>query len=67
MRARKGDREVILEFHNVGKALKVSAVDPATLREVSIVGDPAVGKETLKRVAIRKLDYVLNREAKTKA
>ncbi len=39
--------EVIIEFYRVGAFVKVSAVDTATLTEVSIVGDPACGEETL--------------------
>ena len=54
-------REVIIEFHRVGAYVKVSAVDPASLTEVSIVGDPAAGEEALTQAAIRKLDYVLAR------
>lgn len=54
-------REVIFEFVRVGHAVKVSAVDPATGTEVSIVGDPAAGEAALKRLAERKLDYVLAR------
>jgi hypothetical protein len=56
-------REVILEFHQVGAYVKVSAVDPVTLTEVSIVGDPAAGEAALTQAAIRKLDYVLKRKA----
>ena len=58
--ARRGD--VIIEFYHVGAYVKVSAVDTATYTEVSIVGDPACSEETLKRAAIRKLEYVLNRD-----
>jgi len=54
-------REVIFEFVRVGHAVKVSAVDTATGTEVSIVGDPTVGEAVLKRLAERKLDYVLAR------
>jgi phage head maturation protease len=54
-------REVILEFHRVGNAVKVTAVDPQTFVEVSIVGSPATSEAELSRIAIKKLDYVLNR------
>lgn len=54
-------REVIFEFVRVGNAVKVSAIDTATGTEVSIVGDPAAGEPALKRLAERKLDYVLAR------
>ncbi len=52
---------VIFEFLRVGQTVKVSAIDEATGTEVSIVGDPSVGEAALKRLAERKLDYVLAR------
>ncbi len=51
----------LIEFHRVGHAVKVSAVDPASMVEVSIVGAPSAGEEELTRVAVRKLQYVLAR------
>ncbi len=54
--------EVIIEFYQVGAFVKVSAVDTATLTEVSIVGDPACGEEALKRAVLQKLEYVLARK-----
>lgn len=57
-------REVLLEFHRVGNAVKVTAVDPVTLTEVSIVGAPDAGEETLKRTALRKLEYMLAKQAR---
>ncbi|MEQ8164763.1 MAG: hypothetical protein RIC93_01660 [Alphaproteobacteria bacterium] len=55
-------QEVIIEFYPVGNAVKVSAVDPVTLTEVCIVGDPRLGEDMLSRTAIRKLNYVLSRK-----
>ncbi|HLF58778.1 MAG TPA: hypothetical protein VI732_04035 [Alphaproteobacteria bacterium] len=52
-------REVILEFQSVGNSVKVTAIDPLTLIEVSIVGSATAGEEILKRTAIRKLEYML--------
>ena len=49
----------IIEFHRVGNAVKVTAMDPATLTEVSIVGALGVGDTELTRLAVRKLEYVL--------
>lgn len=54
-------RDIIFELVRVRHVIKVSAVDPATGTEVSIVGDPAVGESALKRLAMRKLEYVLAR------
>jgi phage head maturation protease len=49
----------IIEFHRIGNAVKVSAMDPATLTEVSIVGSPSVGDSELTRLVVRKLEYML--------
>ncbi len=56
-------KDIIVEFHQVGAFVKVSAIDTGSLTEVSIVGDPNVGEEMLARAAIRKLDYVMARKA----
>jgi hypothetical protein len=60
-----GYRETLFEFHWVGAYVKVSAVDPVTLTEVSIVGDPSAGETALKQAADRKLAYVLKRNRET--
>lgn len=52
----------IVEFIAQGRFVKVTAIDPVSGREVSMVGDPAQGQDTLKRLAVRKLEYVLNRK-----
>ena len=57
-------REVLIEFHQVGNSVKVTAVDATTLVEVSIVGAANAGQELLKRMAVRKLDYVINKRSK---
>ncbi len=46
----------------MGHYVKVSAIDPVSLTEVSIVGSPRVGQTTLERTAIQKLRYVLERK-----
>ena len=56
------EREVILEYQQIGNSVRVAAVDPDTLTEVSIVGSASAGLETLKRTAIRKLEYVLAKQ-----
>jgi hypothetical protein len=53
-----------MSFIPVGDYVKVSAIDPKSGTEVSIVGDPKQGNEALKRAAVRKLFYVLNKKAK---
>lgn len=56
-------REVIFEFIQVGNSIKVTAVDPATLTEVSIVGPLTASEAQLRATALRKLEYVLKRKA----
>lgn len=53
----------IIEFYPLGGSVKVSAIDPVTLKEVSIVGDPRAGNDELAKLAIRKLKYVLGKDA----
>ena len=53
------DQGYIIEFHRIGNAVKVSAIDPATLTEVSIVGAASVSDTELTRLAVRKLEYIL--------
>ncbi len=60
--AGRGGKEVLLEFHRIGNAVKVTAMDPETMVEVSIVGPPDAGEEQLTRTALRKLEYVLKKQ-----
>ena len=57
-------QDIIIEFIRIGNSVKVSAMDPATLTEVSIVGPANAGEETLTHNVLRKLEFVL---AKNKA
>lgn len=56
------DGGVIFEFITIGAYVKVSAIDTATGTEVSIVGNPASGEAMLRRTALRKLQFVLDRK-----
>ena len=51
--------DIIIEFMRIGNSVKVSAMDPATLTEVTIVGPANAGEETLKRNVLKKLEFVL--------
>lgn len=53
------DEGYLIEFIQVGNAVKVSAVDPKTGLEVSIVGSPAMSRDALAAAAVRKLRYRL--------
>ena len=43
----------------MGKYVKVSAIDPLTNTEISIVGDARASKTDLEQLVIKKLEYVL--------
>lgn len=49
----------IIEFTQIGASVKVTAVDPKTLTEVSIVGGVQYSQEFLTRQVVKKLEYVL--------
>jgi hypothetical protein len=51
--------EILFEFHQVGKVVRVTAIDPRTGIEAIMVGAPKYGKATLKKLATRKLRYVI--------
>lgn len=55
-------REVLVEFQQIGNAVKVTAVDTKTMVEVSIMGPASAGEELLKRNVINKLNYVLSKQ-----
>ena len=62
MTAAMQNREIIIEFANIGNIVRVSAMDSATLTEISIQGPRSAGEETLKRNAIKRLEYVLKKK-----
>lgn len=51
--------EVLFELRRHGNAVRVVAIDPITGIEVTMVGPRNCGTETLKRLAKRKLAYVI--------
>lgn len=55
------DREVIIEYKPVGAYVKVSAMDTASLTEISISGPANATEDTLKRNALKRLEYVLKK------
>jgi hypothetical protein len=55
--------EVYFEFHQVGQYVKVTAIDPATLVEVSVTGAASASEHSLKQLALRRLEYVLAKRA----
>ncbi|MEK9644854.1 MAG: hypothetical protein VW547_04860 [Alphaproteobacteria bacterium] len=66
MTDRRGGREVLIEFQQIGNVVKVTAVDLDTLSEVSIMGPPSAGQGMIKRNVINKLNYALSNKYKQK-
>ena len=59
----EGERgAVIIEFVRLGGLVRVSALDPASLVEVTLQGPAAAGEAALRQAVLRKLDYVLARQ-----
>ena len=58
------DKGYILEYVTIGNSVKVTVLDPQTLKEVSIIGNSKTSRRQLAAVAIRKLRYVLDKEKK---
>lgn len=54
-------REVILEFHQIGQIVKVTAMDTKSLIEISIQGPVNAGESLLKTNALKRLEYVLKK------
>lgn len=67
MSERKGVRpedergEAIIEFQTIGSTVKVSAVDPVTLVEVSIIAPVKASQREMTAAVLNKLRYVLAR------
>ena len=56
-------REVLIEIVTLGAFAKVSAIDPVTGTEVSLMGPGNATRATLEAAALAKLDYVLKKKA----
>lgn len=54
--------EYLVEFIQIGSSVKVSAIDPVSGREVSIVGPATASRAQLTNVAVNKLKYILAKE-----
>ena len=56
-------REILIEIVTLGAYAKVSAIDPVTGTEVSVVGPGNATRASLEAAALAKLDYVLKKKA----
>jgi hypothetical protein len=53
----------IIEFTQIGGSVKVTAFDPRTLTEVTIVGAANYSQEFLTRQVVKKLEFMLAKKA----
>lgn len=53
--------EIYFEFQRIGAYVKVTAIDPVTLVEVSVSGAASASEQSLKQLALRRLEFVLKR------
>ena len=53
----------IIEFTQIGGSMKVTAIDPETLVEASIVAPVNLPRDLLSRQAVQKLQYVLTKKS----
>ena len=64
-RVSNGGREILIEIVTIGAYAKVTAIDAATGTEVSTTGPADADRATLEAAAIRKLQFVLNKQNAT--
>lgn len=55
-------REVIFEFFPIGPYVKVTAMDVATLTEISISGPKGTSEAILQQNALKRLEFVLRKK-----
>lgn len=53
--------EVLFEFVQQGRFVRVTAMDPVSKAEAVLVGDASSSPEQLKRVALNKLRFVMSK------
>jgi hypothetical protein len=61
-RVSTGGREIFIEITTIGAYAKVTAIDAASGTEVSTTGPADADRATLQAAAIRKLQFVLNKQ-----
>ena len=54
--------EVLIEMRRVGNAIRVAAIDPVSGTEVTMVAPHKAKISDIKRIAARKLAYVLGKK-----
>ncbi len=54
--------EVLYEFRRIGGMIRVCAIDPVTNTEITMIGTSGHSEHDLKRLARRKLAYVIEKK-----
>lgn len=57
------NNEYILEFYQVGNSVKVTAIDPETGKEATIISPLNMTQEQAGKLAVQKLEYILQKGA----
>jgi hypothetical protein len=55
------DHGYIVEFVAIGSSVKVTAFDPVSLTEASVVAPASASQQDMAMLAVRKLEYVLGK------
>ncbi|MEG3617390.1 hypothetical protein V5T82_02880 [Magnetovibrio sp. PR-2] len=55
-------KEVLFEFQRHGNIMRVVAIDPKSGQEVTMIADPRHSQDSIKKLAARKLAYVLSKK-----
>lgn len=53
----------IVEYTHIGNSVKVTAFDPSSLTEASVIAPANATKEQMTQLAVRKLQYLLGKES----
>ncbi len=61
-RLSNGGREILIEIITIGAYAKIVAIDSATGTEISLTGPADADRSTLEAAAVRKLQFVLNKQ-----
>lgn len=67
MTRQKRPGEIYIEFHAIGRQVKVNAIDAATGVEVSVFGPATTSQKDLERLAVRKLQRRLMQQSEQPA
>lgn len=62
---KKSEQGYIVEYIAIGTSVKVTAFDPVTLTEVSVIGSTKTARADLDKLAVRKLEYMIGKSGKS--